>query len=171
MQDVALGHNANTNVELGGRNTFKFFPFGISNILQKKRRVDGGWHIAMARHMHVYFGNVDYLSTETKVKIGRAYTLLYRVESGLRAPLEKTKVSDYQALINRLLTVIVEICSPSSKTKCNSIKFHFPYHWADIRVQLGCSANEKSLEKKLAETQKRNFTYTNKKGNTEVMCM
>jgi hypothetical protein len=156
MQEVAVGHNANTNVELGGRNTFKFFPFGISNILQKKR------------HLHVYFGNVDYLSSATKVKIGRAYTLLYRVECGLRVPLAKTKVSDYQALINRLLTAIVEICSPSSKTQCNSIKFHFPYHWADIRVQLGCSANEKSLEKKLAETQKRNFTYTNKKGDMEV---
>ena len=168
MQEVAVGHNANNNVELGGRNTFKFFLFGISNILHKKRRVDGGWHIAMARHMHVYFCNVDYLSCETKQQISRAYTLLYGVESGLRVPLEKTKVSDYQAQINRLLGVIVETCSPSSKTKCNSIKFHFPYHWADIRVQIGCSANEKSLKKKLAETQKRNFAYTNKKGDTEV---
>jgi hypothetical protein len=171
MQEVAVQHNANNNVELGGRNTFKFFQFGISNILHKKRRVDGGWHIAMARHMHVYFCNADYLSVETKQQISRAYTLLYRVESGLRVPLEKTKVAEYQGTINRLLRALVAICIPSSKTKCNSIKFHFPYHWGDTRVQIGCSANEKSLEKKLAETQKRNFAYTNKKGDTEVNVM
>jgi hypothetical protein len=48
MQEVVVEHNANNNVELGGRNTFKFFQFGISNILHNKRRVDDGWHIAMA---------------------------------------------------------------------------------------------------------------------------
>ena len=160
----------NNNVELGSRNAFKFFPFGISNIIRKIRRVDGGWHIAMARHLHVYFCNVDYLSLATKTVIGMAYNLLYAVECGLRSSLRKTKVVEFELLIGRLLDVIIIICTPYSKTQCNSIKFHLPYHWGDARVQLGCSPNEKSLEKKLAETQKRNFTFTNKRDDVEVTC-
>ena len=170
MAQVALQNNVNNNVELGSRNAFKFFPFGISNIIRKIRRVDGGWHIAMARHLHVYFCNVDYLSLATKTVIGMAYNLLYAVECGLRSALRKTEVVEFELLIGRLLDVIIIICTPFSKTQCNSIKFHLPYHWGDARVQLGCSPNEKSLEKKLAETQKRNFTFTNKRDDVEVTC-
>ena len=170
MAQVALQNNVNNNVELGSRNAFKFFPFGISNIIRKIRRVDGGWHIAMARHLHVYFCNVDYLSLATKTVIGMAYNLLYAVECGLRSALRKTEVVEFELLIGRLLDVIIIICTPFSKTQCNSIKFHLPYHWGDTRVQLGCSPNEKSLEKKLAETQKRNFTFTNKRDDVEVTC-
>ena len=97
-----------------------------------------------------------------------AYNLLYAVECGLRSALRKTEVVEFELLIGRLLDVIIIICTPFSKTQCNSIKFHLPYHWGDTRVQLGCSPNEKSLEKKLAETQKRNFTFTNKRDDVEV---
>ena len=165
---VALQNNVNNNVALGNRNAFKFFPFGISKIIRKSRRVDGGWHIAMARQMHVYFCNVDYLSRATRMQIGDAYNLLYAVECGLRYPLRKTKVHEFEQLVSRLLEAQIAICTPYSKSKCNSIKYHLPYHWGDTRVQLGCSPNEKSLEKKLAETQKRNFAFTNKKHDVEV---
>ena len=105
-------------MELGSRNAFKFFPFGISNIIRKIRRVDGGWHIAMARHLHVYFCNVDYLSLATKTVIGMAYNLLYAVECGLRSALRKTEVVEFELLIGRLLDVIIIICTPFSKTQC-----------------------------------------------------
>ncbi len=42
MQEVAVGHNANNNVELGGRNTFKFFLFGIQ---KKKFTKNGAWMV------------------------------------------------------------------------------------------------------------------------------
>jgi hypothetical protein len=83
-------------------------------------------------------------------------------------PVLKFELPEYQQCINELLLLMVEINLPSSKSQCNSIKYHWPRHWADTRRQIGCSAAEKSLERKLAETQKRNFKYTNKKENMEV---
>jgi hypothetical protein len=155
-------------VELGGRDGFKLFRHGITNYIRGHRRIDGGWHIAMARHLHVYLCTSDLLSEATKRKLGQAYHLLFEVHSALRNPVPKHQLQAYQQTINGLLLLMVEICAPSSKTSCNSIKYHWPRHWADTRRQLGCSAAEKSLERKLAETQKRNFKYTNKKDDMEV---
>jgi hypothetical protein len=122
----------------------------------------------MARQMHVFFCTVEYLSLENKLLIAKAYSMLYEVECGLRSPMRKSEVHVFEHLIECLLDAIIAICLPYSKSKCNSIKYHSPYHWGDTRVQLGCSPNERSLEKKLAETQKRNYTFTNKKDNVEV---
>jgi hypothetical protein len=83
-------------------------------------------------------------------------------------PVRKLELPAYQQCINELLLVMVEICTPSSKSDCKSVKYHWPRHWGDTRQQLGCAAAEKSLERKLAETQKRNFKYTNKKDTMEV---
>jgi hypothetical protein len=75
MQEVAVEHNANNNVELGGRNTFKFFQFGISNILHKKRRVDGGWHIAMA-NFYLSATRTIYLSiSQINVRVGTCMSI------------------------------------------------------------------------------------------------
>ena len=155
-------------MELGGRDGFKLFRHGITNYIRGHRRIDGGWHIAMARHLHVYLCTSDLLSAATKRKLGQAFHLLFEVHSALRMPVSKHQLQAYQQTINGLLLLMVEICAPSSKTSCNSIKYHWPRHWADTRRQLGCSAAEKSLERKLAETQKRNFKYTNKKDDMEV---
>jgi hypothetical protein len=155
-------------VELGGRDGFKLFRNGITNYIRGHRRIDGGWHIAMSRQLHVFLCTSDLLSLDTKRKLGRAYHLLFEVHSLLRMPVAKQKLTEYQDTINELLVLMVDICAPSSKTSCNSIKFHWPRHWGDTRRQLGCSAAEKSLERKLAEVQKRNFKYTNKKDDMEV---
>jgi hypothetical protein len=48
------------------------------------------------------------------------------------------------------------------------MKYHLPYHWADTRLQLGCSAAEKSLERKLGEAQKKYFPLTNGKHGAQV---
>ncbi len=88
----------NNNVELGSMNAFKFFPFGISNIIRKIRRVDGGWHIAMARHLHVYFCNIEDLSLANKTVIGMAYNLLYAAECGLCERFERESLMNKEVL-------------------------------------------------------------------------
>ena len=52
--------------------------------------------------------------------------------------------------------------------KCNSMKWHYPYHWGDTRKDIGCPALEKSLERKLSETQKRHYAFTNKKDDCDL---
>ena len=165
---VAATCPSNKNVELGGRDGFKLFKYGITGYIRGKRRIDGGWHIAIARHLHLFLCTTSLLTLPKKKILGRAYHLLFEVHASLRMPVLKQELPEYQHNINELLATMVEICMPSSKSECNSIKFHWPRHWSDTRRQLGCSAAEKSLERKLAETQKRNYKYTNKKDDMEV---
>jgi hypothetical protein len=156
------------NVELDGRDAMKLFPYGITHFIRKGRRIDGGWHIAIARHLQVFVGTTDLLSARTKAKFARLYDLLFHVHTNLRLPVAKTGLSTYQQTINDLLDAMVEVCEPSVKSKCNSIKFHWPRHWSDTRRELGCSAAEKSLERKLGEIQKKNFAFTNSRYNVDV---
>ena len=156
------------NVELGGRDAMKLFPHGITHFIRKGRRIDGGWHIAIARHLQVFAGTTDLLSARTKAKFARLYDLLFHVHTSLRLPVAKAGLSTYQQTINDLLEAMVEVCEPSVKSKCNSIKFHWPRHWSDTRREIGCSAAEKSLERKLGEIQKKNFAYTNSRYNIDV---
>ena len=158
----------NKNVELNGRDTFKLFQHGITHFVRKGRRIDGGWHVSIARHLQVFLGNTDMISDATKGKFARVYDLLFHVHSSLRLPVRRDQLRDYQQTINDLLDAMVEICAPSTKRKCNSIKFHWPRHWANTRRELGCSAAEKSLERKLGEVQKKNFAFTNSRYNVDV---
>jgi hypothetical protein len=144
------------------------FPHGITHFILKTKRIDGGWHISIARHLNVFLGNTTMISKETKGKFARVYDLLFTVHSNLRLPVHKKGLGAYQGTINALLQAMVEINTPSTPSKCNSIKYHWPRHWADTRRQLGCSAAEKSLERKLGETQKKNFTFTNSRYNVDV---
>ena len=158
----------NKNVELGGRDGLKKFKHGISHYIRKGRRIDGGWHIAIARHLHIFMGTTDLISRQTKLKITRLYDLLFEVHSSLIQPVQKQALPRYQQSIDDLLEGMVELCRPSTKSKCKSIKYHWPRHWSDTRRQLGCSAHEKSLERKLGEVQKKYFTYTNGRGCVDV---
>jgi hypothetical protein len=49
------------------------------------------------------------------------------------------------------------------------MKLHLQYHWADTRLQLGCSSAEKILERKLGEAQKKYFPLTNGKHGAQVL--
>ena len=162
----AYGNASNKNVELGGRDTFKRFKHGITGYILGERRVDGGWHIAMAYQLHVAICTMPELSTTTKMKIAVAYDLLFAVHHGLRNPLARERVRSYDLNISRLLHAMVKICAPSTKSGCCSIKFHWPRHWAHTRLQLGCAAEEKTLERKLGQSQKRNFRFTNRQEDT-----
>ena len=95
-------------------------------------------------------------------------TYATKVHASLRIPLLKQDLAVYQGTINDLLTAMIVICTPSTKSKCRSIKYHWPHHWNDTRRELGCAAHEKSLERKLAEAQKRNFKFTNGRYDVEV---
>ena len=100
--------------------------------------------------------------------MGEVYDLLIRVHAQLRIPLRKDKLSTYQTTINNCLKAMVPICRPHTPGDCKSIKFHWPYHWSDTRRDLGCSAEEKSLERKLGETPKKNYKFTNGRNDIEV---
>jgi len=162
----AHGNATNKNVELGGRDTFKRFKHGITGYILGERRVDGGWHIAMAYQLHVALSTLPELSAATKLKISEAYELLFAVHHALRNPLPRELVHSYDQTISDLLHAMVKICAPSTKKGCNSIKFHWPRHWAHTRLQLGCAAEEKTLERKLGQSQKRNFRFTNRQEAT-----
>jgi hypothetical protein len=168
VTDVYACTPSNKNVELCGRDAMKLFPHGISHFIRLGRRIDGGWHVAIGRHLQIFVGCTDMLSEETKAQFARAYDLLFHVHASLRLPVRKDQLSQYQESINDLLDAMVEICEPSTKSKCNSIKYHWPRHWADTRRELGCSAEEKSLERKLGEIQKKNFSFTNSRFDVDV---
>ena len=110
----------------------------------------------------------SYLRDETKQRLSHAFHLLFKVHDSLRLPLPKSSINDYQDDINALLAAMLPINTPYTESNCNSVKYHWPRHWGDTRVQLGTSANEKSLERKLSETQKKNYKLTNGHGDISV---
>jgi hypothetical protein len=103
-----------------------------------------------------------------KQTFGRAYELLFQVHNSLRLPVKKFDLQEYQNNIDSLMVMLKKICRESSPSDCNSIKFHYPIHWGHTRAELGCAADEKSLEKKLSESQKRHYTFTNGKCDVDA---
>ena len=155
---ISVWKNASMNkdVEIAARSALRTFKYGVTSyIFLETRRIDGSWHIAMSRTLHIALCTSVYLQRSTKRRLAHAFKLLFRVYAGLQLPLLKSKCSQYQKNINDLLSVLVEIHRPFSLSDCKSIKFHWPRHWVDTRRTLGCAAHEKSLERKLAETQKK----------------
>jgi hypothetical protein len=146
----------------------KLFPHGVTHFIRKARRIDGGWHVSIARHLQIFLGTSNMIGDETKMKFARMYELLFKVHANLRNPVHRDGLEKYQTTVNELLEAMVDICAPHVKTHCNSIKYHWPRHWSATRRELGCSAAEKSLERKLGEIQKKYFTYTNARYNVDV---
>ena len=160
----------NSNVEMGERSGFKVFPHGITDYIRNNRRIDGGWWISIVRHMHVLLcADGEFFPPRERAQIAFACDLCVKVHVNLKNPLHKNRIAEYQLEINALLQLIVEICKDSTPSGCQSIKYHWPRHWADTRRHLGCAAMEKSLERKLGETHKKMYQYTNKDaGSKEV---
>jgi hypothetical protein len=122
-----------------------------------ERRVDGGWHIAMSYQLYIVLCTLPELSQATKLKIAEAYELLFAVHHALRNPLPRELVHSYDLTTSQHLHAMVQVCAPSTKSECCSIKFHWLRHWAHTRLQLGCAAEEKTLERKLGQSQKETF--------------
>ena len=153
----------NTNSEISEHDGFKLFPHGFAGYIRNENRVDGGWHLSMTRHLHVWLCTSNFLTNDKKLLCSTACSKLYEVDEFLRWPVKKTNLAYYSVLIDELLEIIVELCRPYVKKKGNSFKFHWPRHWVSFRLNLGCAADEKSLERKLAETQKKFYRFTNGK--------
>jgi len=160
---------SNTNVQLGGRDGCKYFHHGVTGYMRPKvRRINGGWWISIARHLRVFFSTTTLVSNETKLRNAQALDLLFEVHHRLRLHIIKANLQDFQDKVNALLVCLVQICAPFSKSACKSIKFHWPYHWALNRQELGCPADEKSLERMLGESQKKFFKHTNARFDIEA---
>ena len=159
-------HARNTNSEISAHDGFKLFPHGFADYIRNENRVDGGWHLSMTRHLHVFLCTSDFLPIDKKLLCSTACSKLYEVDTFLRWPVKKNKLAYYSVLIDDLLEIIVGICRPYVTKQGNCFKLHWPRHWVYFRLNLGCSADEKSLERKLAETQKKIYRFTNGKDNT-----
>jgi hypothetical protein len=132
--DLASKMPSNKNVELAGRDGFKFFKHGVTSyMLPKVRRINGGWWISIARQLKIFFCVTKIVSDATRTKFCEALSLLFEVHHGLRNPLHKDDLDSYQGKINFLLTTLIDISLPWSKSQCNSIKYHWPRHWAHTR--------------------------------------
>ena len=164
-RNVALNLSKHNNVEMRERDGFRSFCYGVTSYVLKKKRIDGGWHVSIARHFRIFLCTTTLLTDATKNLFSKAYTLLLVVHASLRNPLPKNDVARYQIDINELLQCMKSICLRTSPSACISAKYHLPYHWAHTRIQNGCSAAEKSLERKLGQTQKKYYPLTNGKQN------
>jgi hypothetical protein len=169
-RDVSHASPRNINVEIRERDGFRCFSHGVSSYVLSEKRIDGGWHVSIARHFRIFLCTTTLLRNNTKKLYARAYCLLFTVHAALRMPLLKTQLGQYQANINELLHYIKVITRAATQVGagCNIMKLHLPYHWADTRLQLGCSAAEKTLERKLGEVQKKYFPLTNGKHGAQV---
>ena len=125
---------SNKNVELGGRDGFKFFKHGVSSyMLPKVRRINGGWWISIARQLKFFLCVTTIISDTTRTKFCDALSLLFEVHHGLRNPVHKDDLDSYQGKINSLLTTLVDIALPWTESQCKSIKYHWPRHWGHTR--------------------------------------
>ncbi len=154
-------------MEISECDGFKLFKNGFADYVRNGNRIDGGWHMSITRHLHVWLCTSDVLSRDKKLLCATACSKLYEVDAFLRWPVKKTELAYYSLLIDDLLQILVEISILYVKCQGNSIKFHWPRHWVYFRLNLGCAAAEKTLERKLAETQKKFFRFTNGKGDID----
>ena len=123
----------------------------------------------LRKHLKQFHPPSRFFPPYERAQVAAACSLCVRVHCALRLPVKKDKLAEYQEDINALLHLAVQICAPSTPSECQSIKFHWPRHWAQTRADLGCSALEKSLERKLGEAHKKNYAYTNKqKGQKDI---
>jgi hypothetical protein len=138
-REMASKMPSNKNVDLGGRDGFKFFKHGVTSyMLPKVRRINGGWWISIARQLKMFFCVTKIVSDTTRTKFCDALSLLFEVHHGLRNPLHKDDLDSYQGKINFLLLTLVDIGLPWSKSQCNSIKYHWPRHWGQTRQVRSC---------------------------------
>lgn len=152
--NVARQNVTNKNVELRGKNGFKLFPNGIAHIIRNGISVDGSFHIAMARHLHVYLCNLELLPMDMQQTFGRAYELLLQVHTSLRLPVPKCELKKYQNTIDSLMVMLKMICRESSLSDCNSIKFH--YHFIGVKQDLNLDVLQtKSPSKKNCQSLKK----------------
>jgi len=113
---IAFAKNGilNSNVELGGRNGWKLFRYGVSEFIERKRRIDGSWYMPMIRQLHVILVDpqVELLRDDVKRKVADACISIYEVHAALRLPLLKSGTTEYQGTVNGCLDKSLVRTSP-----------------------------------------------------------
>ena len=125
---LAAACPSNKNVELGGRDGFKLFHYGLTSYIRGKRRIDGGWHIAIARHLHLFLCTSDLMTLPQKKKLGRAYHLLFQVQLVL-STVDKLNFVPCTRMPHFITLYITNV------TFCTSI---LTFHYVYIRLKLIC---------------------------------
>ena len=166
---VAASMPTNKNVELDGRDGLKLFPHGIcSYFIPNLTRINGGWWISIARHLRMFYCFTTLVPNSRRLVFGEALKMVLEAHHLTRNPVPKAAINEYKNHMEECLKQVIQICAPHTSSACNSIKFHQPVHWYLTRIDLGCSAMEKSLEKMLGESQKKPFKHTNARFDVEV---
>jgi len=158
VMQVSSEVTLNANVELRGRGAFVLFPFGVTEFLLQPRRIDGSWYVSILRHLWVVLcGSTSFFLRPERLQVASAIATCLKVHASLRHPVLKTELGLYQDDINSMLDQTVAIATSSTASDCASIKYHWPRHWGATRRELGCAADEKSLERKLGEAYKPHY--------------
>jgi hypothetical protein len=53
-RDVSCENSRSKNVEMRERDGFRYFPHGVSSYVLSEKRIDGGWHVSIARHFCLF---------------------------------------------------------------------------------------------------------------------
>jgi hypothetical protein len=119
------------NVELGGRDGMKVFRHGIVAFMRPKiRRINGGWWITIARQLRIFLCVTDLICDTTRQQLSDAVRMLLKVHHGVRYPILKSALSNYEKSIKDLLNVMIGICEAHTPSGCHSIKkYLWPLHW------------------------------------------
>ena len=128
-RDVSHDNPRNINVEMRERDGFRCFPHGVTSYVLNEKRIDGGWHVSIARHVRIFLCTTTLLRNKTKRLYAKAYHLLFTVHVALRMPLPKTQLGMYQENVNELVEQIKMIarectqaaCTQHFKTDCSRV--------------------------------------------------
>jgi hypothetical protein len=108
-RNVSCENPRSINVEMRERDGFRCFPHGVTGYVLSEKRIDGGWHISIARHFRLFLCKTTLLRNNTKKMYAEAYSLLFSVHASLRLPVLKTRLGQYSTEVNDLLHCIKTI--------------------------------------------------------------
>jgi hypothetical protein len=63
---VSVVLSQNNNDEIRERDGFPTFPHGVTHFVISKKRIDGGWHVSIARHFRIFLFTTSLLRNKTK---------------------------------------------------------------------------------------------------------
>jgi hypothetical protein len=151
-----------SNMEFTEHSVWMTFPHGVTDYLQKGKRLNGTYYSPMLRQMHVIVIANDLLPDHVCEPLCAVFDLVYKVEAQLNTSIPKDGgIEKFQASVTDMLTKLIAAFSPFSKSDCCSKKFHLPLHWGDYLRDIGCGADEKQQEKELGILFKKPVKFTN----------
>ena len=87
---------------------------------------------------------------------------LYEVREQMMWPIHRSNLLAAQKRLNEFDALLVQYLREFSKSQCKSPKHHQWSHYAQHRLQTGCSAMEMAFEKSYAVGHKKHVAHTNK---------